>query len=79
MASIISLPIDCILLILQSCDKLSQAIALSSTCKLLHSAYSSNSYGVFRHVGSRDIFTFNEALMTVGNIIKGSSVDDLTF
>lgn len=79
MASLVSLPIDCIIRILQSCDKLSQAIALSSTCKHLHSVYSSSSSGVIRHVGPREVFAFNEALMTVGNIQSGYSVNCLKF
>jgi hypothetical protein len=49
MASLVSLPIDCIIRILQSCDKLSQAIALSSTCKHLHSVYSSSSSANITH------------------------------
>ncbi|KAL4819762.1 hypothetical protein BDW67DRAFT_173061 [Aspergillus spinulosporus] len=65
MANFLSLPPETLLLILQSCNSLSQAIALASTCKRLHSVYSSNTHSIFCHVGPRDIPAFSDALMAV--------------
>jgi hypothetical protein len=67
MPSLTSLPIDCLLLIFQSCDTISQAVTLSSTYKLIHSVYSSNFYSVLSRVGPRDIPAFNEALIAVSD------------
>ncbi|KAL4896946.1 hypothetical protein BDV59DRAFT_169417 [Aspergillus ambiguus] len=66
MASILSLPHECILLTLKSCDSLSQIIALSSTCKLLLSIYSANAHSIFYSVGGhRDIPAFGDAVMAL--------------
>ncbi|KAL4897681.1 hypothetical protein BDV59DRAFT_208424 [Aspergillus ambiguus] len=49
MTTILSLPSEALLLTLQSCNSLSHVVALASTCKRLHSVYSSNTYSIFCH------------------------------
>lgn len=68
MPSLTSLPTESLLFILQSCDTISQAVALSSTCKRLHSVYCSNVYSVLGRLGPRDIPAFYDAVVAVSDL-----------
>ena len=65
MVTFLSLPPETLFLTLQSCNSLSQAITLASTCKRLHSLYSSNMHSILCQVGPRDIPALGDALMAV--------------
>lgn len=68
MASLLTLPTECILHIFKNCEGLSQAITLSSTCKLMHSIFSSNLHSILYSLGTAQILAFKDALMTVSRL-----------
>jgi len=68
MVSLLSLPTECILYVFKNCESLTQAITLSSTCKLTHSILSSNLHSILYSLGTAQILAFKDALMTVSSL-----------
>ncbi|KAF9886487.1 hypothetical protein FE257_011394 [Aspergillus nanangensis] len=64
MASFLSLPNETLLLILQSCDTLSQLSSFTLTCKQLHSVYSNSIHSIWCQIGRRNIPSFEDAVIT---------------
>lgn len=63
MTDLQSLPSEVLLLTFESCDSLSQAIALSLTSKRLYSIFSSLVHSIGTDVGRRDILAFDDAVI----------------
>lgn len=70
-----SLPAECLLLVLKGCESLSQALALSSTCKLMRSIFLLNLPSILRNIGRSQTLTFGDALMAVSTALHDANLE----
>lgn len=69
------LPAECLLLVLKSCESPSQALTLSSICKLMHSIFLLNLPSILRNIGRSQTLAFENALMAVSTILHDADLE----
>ena len=62
---ILSIPVEILTRIFETCDDFPQVVALASTCKQTQTAWVTNSPTIIWNVGKSQIRSFGDALMAV--------------
>ncbi|RDW68768.1 uncharacterized protein DSM5745_08528 [Aspergillus mulundensis] len=65
MASLITLPPECLIAILKSCDTPSEALTFASSCKHLQEVFDENRLSILGNIAQRQTPAFEDALMTI--------------
>jgi hypothetical protein len=65
MASMLSIPVELLTRIFESCDDFPQVVALALVCKDTHAAWVTNSETIIWSVAKFQIRSFDDALMAV--------------